>query len=260
MGVALFPARAAALEASRGATDFGEYFTYFSFFLMVSALMLTVLFFKLGIEQRLRQIGILRASGYSMPVIRRLLLSEATVLAVVGALVGIVGAVLYGRLIVYGLGTWWVGAVGTTRLQLHVSPVSLTRRCARRHNRGNRLRARVATRGGARYSTRSPDEPVSGRVESSRSIARHAAAACWRSPAALPRSHCWPSDSSCRQRRPAHFSPAVRSCSLRRSSGWPAGCDGATLDRLPVAARGPSRASGSAAPRSGQRAAFSPPR
>ena len=33
MGVALFPARAAALEASRGATDFGEYFTYFSFFL-----------------------------------------------------------------------------------------------------------------------------------------------------------------------------------------------------------------------------------
>ena len=126
MGVALFPARAAALEASRGATDFGEYFTYFSFFLMVSALMLTVLFFKLGIEQRLRQIGILRASGYSMPVIRRLLLSEATVLAVVGALLGILGAILYGRLIVYGLGTWWVGAVGTTRLQLHVSPMSLT--------------------------------------------------------------------------------------------------------------------------------------
>ena len=114
------------LEASRGATDFGEYFTYFSFFLVVSALMLTVLFFKLGIEQRLRQIGILRASGYSMPVIRRLLLSEATVLAVVGALLGIVGAILYGRLIVYGLGTWWVGAVGTTRLQLHVSPISLT--------------------------------------------------------------------------------------------------------------------------------------
>ena len=126
MGVALFPARAAALEASRGATDFGEYFTYFSFFLVVSALMLTVLFFKLGIEQRLRQIGILRASGYSMPVIRRLLLSEAAVLAVVGALLGIVGAILYGRLIVYGLGTWWVGAVGTTRLQLHVSPMSLT--------------------------------------------------------------------------------------------------------------------------------------
>ena len=59
MGVALYPARAAALDASQGATDFGQYFTYFSFFLMVSALMLAVLFFKLGVEQRLRQIGIL---------------------------------------------------------------------------------------------------------------------------------------------------------------------------------------------------------
>jgi ABC-type antimicrobial peptide transport system permease subunit len=125
MGVTLFPARAAALESARGATDFGQYFTYFSFFLMVSALMLAVLFFKLGVEQRLRQIGILRASGYSMSVVGRLLLSEAVILALAGAALGIAGAVLYGKLIVYGLGTWWVGAVGTTRLELHVRPASL---------------------------------------------------------------------------------------------------------------------------------------
>ena len=55
-----------ALDASAGATDFGEYFTYFSFFLVVSALMLAVLFFRLGIEQRLRQMGILRAAGYEV--------------------------------------------------------------------------------------------------------------------------------------------------------------------------------------------------
>ena len=30
-------ARAQALEASKGATDFGEYFVYFSFFLMAAA-------------------------------------------------------------------------------------------------------------------------------------------------------------------------------------------------------------------------------
>ena len=125
MGMALYPARAAALDAAQGATDFGQYFTYFSFFLMVSALMLAVLFFKLGVEQRLRQIGVLRAAGYSMPVVRRLLLGEAVVLAVVGAVLGIAGAVLYGKLIIYALGTWWVGAVGTTRLELHVRPLSL---------------------------------------------------------------------------------------------------------------------------------------
>ena len=125
MGVSLYPARAAALDAARGATDFGQYFTYFSFFLMVSALMLAVLFFKLGVEQRLRQIGILRAAGYSMSTVRRLLLGESIILALIGAALGIVGAILYGQLIVHGLGTWWVGAVGTTRLELHVRPASL---------------------------------------------------------------------------------------------------------------------------------------
>jgi putative ABC transport system permease protein len=125
MGIALAPARATALEASRGATDFGEYFTYFSFFLVVSALLLAVLFFKLGVEQRLRQLGILRAAGYTIRTLRRLLLGEALVLAVIGGILGVAGAIAYGRLIVHGLGTWWVGAVGTTLLGLHIRPVSL---------------------------------------------------------------------------------------------------------------------------------------
>ena len=54
-GVTITSVRALALDASSGATDFGEYFTYFSFFIVVSALLLVVLFFRLGIEQRLRQ-------------------------------------------------------------------------------------------------------------------------------------------------------------------------------------------------------------
>ena len=56
--------RAQGLEASRGATDFGEYFVYFSFFIVVSALLLVALFFKLGIEQRVREVGLLRAVGF----------------------------------------------------------------------------------------------------------------------------------------------------------------------------------------------------
>jgi putative ABC transport system permease protein len=125
MGIVLYPAREAALTAAQGATDFGEYFTYFSFFLVVSALMLAVLFFKLGVEQRLKQIGILRASGFTMATVRRLLLVEASVLATIGGLLGVAGAIAYGQLIVHGLRTWWVGAVGTTLLNLHVTPASL---------------------------------------------------------------------------------------------------------------------------------------
>ncbi len=63
-GLAVRDVRADALAASRGATDFGEYFVYFSFFLVVSALLLAALFFKLGVEQRAREVGLLRAVGF----------------------------------------------------------------------------------------------------------------------------------------------------------------------------------------------------
>ena len=125
MGLAVMPVRAEGVAASKGATDFGEYFLYFSFFLVLSALMLTALFFKLGIEQRSREIGLLQAIGYSDGKIRRLFMVEGLLLAVIGSLLGLVGALAYGQFVLVGLRTWWVDAVGTTMLRLHVSPFSL---------------------------------------------------------------------------------------------------------------------------------------
>jgi ABC-type lipoprotein release transport system permease subunit len=121
MGVQVVPVREQSLAASRGATDFGEYFLYFSFFLVVSALMLTTLFFKLGIEQRAREVGTLQAIGFSEAEIRDLFLSEGALLAIAGSLLGLIGAVAYAAFLIYGLRTWWVGAVGTTALTLHIS-------------------------------------------------------------------------------------------------------------------------------------------
>jgi ABC-type antimicrobial peptide transport system permease subunit len=113
--------RAQSLDAARGATDFGEYFVYFSFFLMVSALLLTGLFFKLGIEQRTREIGVLRSLGFSASKIRTLFLLEGAALAVAGAVAGVGAALLYGALVLLGLRTWWFDAVGTRLLGLHAS-------------------------------------------------------------------------------------------------------------------------------------------
>ncbi len=124
-GFVVYPARDLALEASAGVTDFGEYFTYFSFFLVVSALLLASLFFRLGVEQRLREIGALRALGFDEGSVRRLFWAEAGALSLVGGLVGAAGAVGYAELIMWGLRTWWVDAVGTTLLVLHVSPLAL---------------------------------------------------------------------------------------------------------------------------------------
>lgn len=121
VGFQVIPVREEGLAASRGATDFGEYFLYFSFFLVVSALMLTTLFFKLGIEQRAREIGTLQAIGFSDSSVRRLFLAEGLLLAVLGSLLGLAGAIAYAALLMHGLRTWWVDAVGTTALTLHIS-------------------------------------------------------------------------------------------------------------------------------------------
>jgi ABC-type lipoprotein release transport system permease subunit len=124
-GLTVIPVRTQSLEAARGATDFGEYFVYFSFFLMVSALLLTGLFFKLGIEQRTREIGVLRSLGFSAARIRTLFLLEGAVLAVAGAVAGVGAALLYGALVLLGLRTWWFDAVGTRLLSLHASVPAL---------------------------------------------------------------------------------------------------------------------------------------
>jgi ABC-type lipoprotein release transport system permease subunit len=124
-GFSVVDVRSQNLTAAVGATDFGAYFSYFSFFLMVSALLLAALFFRLGIEQRLSQIGVLRAVGYPLKTIRRLFLIEGGIIAVAGGAVGIVLAVAWAWLMMYGLRTWWSGAVGTTRLELYLDPISL---------------------------------------------------------------------------------------------------------------------------------------
>ncbi|MYB31874.1 MAG: hypothetical protein F4Y20_04970, partial [Acidobacteria bacterium] len=64
-GLVPLPVREQGLEASRGATDFGLYFLYFSYFLLVSAFVLLALLYRLGVERRLREIGMLLACGWS---------------------------------------------------------------------------------------------------------------------------------------------------------------------------------------------------
>jgi putative ABC transport system permease protein len=124
-GVTVRAARAEALQAADGTTDFGEYFVYFSFFIVFSGLLLAGLFFALTVEQRARELGLLRAVGFTPRDVRRLLIGEGLVLSIAGGLIGMAGAVGYALLIMYGLRTWWVGAVGTTALELHVDPALL---------------------------------------------------------------------------------------------------------------------------------------
>ena len=125
MGLSVRDVRGEGIAAARGATDFGEYFAYFSVFLVASAVLLAALFFRLAVEQRAREIGLLRAVGFSTKRVRRLFTAEGVVLALAGSVLGVAGAVAYAGVMMIGLRTWWVGAVATTSLTLHVSPMSL---------------------------------------------------------------------------------------------------------------------------------------
>ena len=125
VGLEFQPVKRLGLSASGGATDFGQLFAAFSMFLIASAALLVALLFSLGVEQRTGEVGLLLALGHTGRSVRRRLLVEGLVVSAVGGLVGLLGAWLYAEAMMYGLRTWWLPAVGTSRLSLHLEPLTL---------------------------------------------------------------------------------------------------------------------------------------
>lgn len=110
-GLLFTPVRHAQLQAASGTTPFDMLFLSLSFFVIVAALLLVALLFKLGLQQRTQQIGTLMAQGFSDSHMRSVLLRELVLVAGAGATVGIVLGLAYARLMIAGLQTWWVGAI-----------------------------------------------------------------------------------------------------------------------------------------------------
>ena len=125
LGIQEIPVLANALRASQGSTDFSGLFTGFSLFLIASAAMLVALLFRLNIERRAGQIGVLLAMGYAPRKVRGLLLAEATWVSALGAAIGLFAAVGYAWLMLEGLRTWWSAAANAPFLTLHVTAGSL---------------------------------------------------------------------------------------------------------------------------------------
>jgi putative ABC transport system permease protein len=113
-----------ALRSGSGATDFGLYFLAFSFFLIVAALLLVGLLFRLNLDRRAGETGLLAATGWSNARVRRLLLGEGIALAVVGGLVGLAGARIYADLMLQYLRARWPGGENLAFLRFHAEPLS----------------------------------------------------------------------------------------------------------------------------------------
>jgi len=106
-GLTFDPIRERLLTASKGGTDFGGLFLGFSLFLIAAALMLVGLLFRLSLDRRAKEIGLLLATGFSIGKDRRLLLIEGLIVAMLGAAIGLVAGIAYNRLLLHVLLDLW---------------------------------------------------------------------------------------------------------------------------------------------------------
>ncbi|MDT8301864.1 MAG: ABC transporter permease [Sedimentisphaerales bacterium] len=117
--------RSRGIKAGDQANDFGQLFLGLSMFLIIAALILMGLLFVFGIESRREQIGMLLAVGFSPRLVRRLLLIEGSILAVLGVVVGTAAGLIYTKVMIYGLTTLWQAAVSGSSIYFYAKPSSL---------------------------------------------------------------------------------------------------------------------------------------
>ena len=115
LGFRVVNLREQALAATDAPVDFGQLFASFSFFLIAAAAVLTGLLFTFTIEQRAAEAGLLLAVGWTRKQVRRLFLKEGALLAIIGATLGVGGAVLYTKAVLAALAGAWSGATGGTQ-------------------------------------------------------------------------------------------------------------------------------------------------
>ena len=124
-GMVFRPVRELAVNASGGTTDFGQLFLAMSFFLVIAGAGLAGMLMRLSADQRASEAGIMLASGFDPKNASRILLGEGICLTLLGVIPGVGLGVLYAWLIIRALTSWWIGAVGTAALWLHLSVGSL---------------------------------------------------------------------------------------------------------------------------------------
>ena len=125
LGFRFQPVREQALEAADQSQDFGQLFIGFSLFLVVAALLLMALLFQFSLEQRRSEVGTLLALGLRPKQVRRLLLGEGVVLALLGGVVGTAAGMGYAKAMLWALMTVWKSAIAGSTLHFYTSATTL---------------------------------------------------------------------------------------------------------------------------------------
>ncbi|MCF8224311.1 MAG: ABC transporter permease [Bacteroidales bacterium] len=111
--------------AANNGVDFSQLFGGLSFFLLAGAILLTVLLFRLNLEERKEQISTLIATGITRKMITRILMWEGILIATAGAITGIILSVFYNELVFYALNSIWMEIVRTEMLVTNLQPLTL---------------------------------------------------------------------------------------------------------------------------------------
>ena len=81
------------------------------FFVITAVLAITGMLFTFSLEQRSKQIGLLRALGWKIRKIKMVFWGEGLAVAIIGSLIGVLMASFYGKAILNLLSGEWSGAV-----------------------------------------------------------------------------------------------------------------------------------------------------
>ena len=125
LGMAIEPIREQGIHAAQNGTDFSGLFIGLSFFILAASIVLTSLLFRLNLETRSSQVGLLAALGFQQNMVRRFYLFEGLVIAMVGGAIGLVVSVFYTQLVFKILNSLWFDIVRTNVLEIKILPLTL---------------------------------------------------------------------------------------------------------------------------------------
>lgn len=112
-------------RAASSGVDFGELFLSLSFFVIAAALLLMVLMYRLNMESRSHEVGLLFAMGYSRKQILMLRIKESLATIILGSILGGFVGILYNQWMIAGLNGVWNQAVHADMLEVFILPKTL---------------------------------------------------------------------------------------------------------------------------------------
>lgn len=113
------------IAATINAVDFGELFLSLGFFVIVAAVLLTMLIHGLNMESRSIETGVLMGLGFNHKSILRIRLTESMIIIFIGSLAGALAGILYNYLLLAGLNSVWNEVVRTNMISVFISAQSL---------------------------------------------------------------------------------------------------------------------------------------